>query len=141
MRAARLRRRIALAGLSIAVAAVIGLVLVTVIGFASPHRPAAPMASGSCRGSGVMAQPSNRPGTGSGRLPAGSPVAHQEPVTNASVVAAAKPGGKPVPAAGPGGKKGHGHDRGTGPGNGPDHGNGNGNGHGNDNAQTDSTSG
>ena len=140
LNAARLRR-IALAGLSIAVAAVIGLVLATIIGFASPHRPAVPVASGSSRGSGVMAQPSNRPGKSSGRLPAASPVAHQEPVTNVAVVAAARASGKQVPASGPGGKKGHGYDRGTSPGNGPGHGNGNGNRHGTGNAQTDSTSG
>ena len=41
-------------------------------------------------------------------------------------IAAARPGGKPVPTAVPRGKKGHGHDRGTGRGNGPGHGNGNG---------------
>ena len=105
--AARLRR-IALACPSIAVAAVIGLVLATVIGFASPHRPAAAGAAGSSRGSGVMAHPGARPDTSSGPLPPASPVTRQEPAANASVIAAARSGGKPVPVAGPGGKKAHG---------------------------------
>ena len=58
--------RMVLACASIAIAAIIGLVLAILIGFAAPHQVAAPASS---RGSGVVAQP----GTSPGRPPVGSP--------------------------------------------------------------------
>jgi serine/threonine protein kinase len=127
---ARLRRRIALACVSIAVAAVIGVVLASVIGFASPHPAAAPAHS---RGSGVVAQPSARPSTSPARPPAGSLAARREPGSSAPVVAPV------VAAARPGHKHGNGPGHGHGHGNGQDHGNGNG--YGSGGVQTDSTSG
>ena len=102
--AARIRRRIALACASLVVAVVIGIVLATVIGFASPHPAAAPVASRPSHGSGVVAQPSTHTRTSPSRLAAESPAANQEPVSSASVVAASAPSGN----------KGHGHGHGKG---------------------------
>jgi serine/threonine-protein kinase len=128
---ARLRHRMALACASIAIAAIIGLVLASLIGFAAPHQAAAHQAAApaSSRGSGVVAQPS----TNSGRPPAGSPAIQPKAASSATVVAAARPGHK----------QGHRHGRGNGNGHGHGHGheNGNGNGNGNGNVQTLSTSG
>jgi serine/threonine-protein kinase len=130
---ARLRHRMVLACASIAIAAIIGLVLASLIGFAAPHQAAAHKAAApaSSRGSGVVAQPS----TSSGRPPAGSPAIQPKAASSDPVVAAARPGHK----------QGHGHGRGNGNGQGQGYGNGNGQGQGHGNGkghvQTLSTSG
>ncbi len=85
-------RRVALTCASIAIAAVIGVVLASVTGFASPHQAAGPSHSGHARSPGTAAQPGTVPGPGSGRLPAASPVAQQGPASIAPAVAAASPG-------------------------------------------------
>ena len=124
---ARLRSRTVLACASIAIAAIIGLVLASLIGFAAPHQAAAHRAAApaSSRGSGVIAQPGAQPSTSSGRPPVGSPVIQPKAASSVPVVVAARPGHK----------QGHGHGRGNGSGQG--HGTGNGN----RNGQTLSTSG
>ncbi len=91
--APRLRRRVALTCASIAIAAVAGVVLASVTGFASPHQ-AGPSHSGHAHSPGMAAQPGTVPVPvpGSGRLPAASPVAQQGPASIAPAVAAASPG-------------------------------------------------
>jgi serine/threonine-protein kinase len=124
---ARLRRRMVLACSSIAIAAIIGLVLASLIGFAAPHRAAAHRAAvpASSRGSGVVAQPGAQPSTSPGRPPVGSPAIQPKVASSAPVVAAVRPDHK----------QGHGHGRGNGNGQGQGHGNGKGH------VQTLSTSG
>ncbi len=123
--AGRLRRRTFLAYACVAVAAVVVVVLASVIGFAStPHRASARGSSPSAtsRDSGVAARPPDRRAASPGRQPAVrvSPVAQQKPASDAPAVTAAEPG------------HGHGHREGQGNanGNGNDNGNGNGNGQG-----------
>ena len=122
--AGRLRRRSFLAYACVAVAAIIVIVLASVIGFAStPHRASARPSSPSAtsRPSGIAARAPSRPGTSPARQPAVrlSPVAQQEPASDA----------RAVPTAKPGHARGHGLGKGQsdGTGNGNDQGNGNGN--------------
>ncbi len=140
----RFRHRMLLAYGCVALAVVIVILLASVIGFASIPHPASARASSpsapsaTSRDSGVAARPSGRPTTSPAQLPPAvtiSPVAQQEPASDAPAVTAAKPGhghghgenqGK-----GNGNGKGKGNSEGNGKGNGGGNGNGNGKGNGN----------
>ena len=107
----RARRRAVLAYAGAALAAVIVIVVASVVGFASPSRPvnASPATTSSSstapasRDGGVAAPSSGPSATSVARAPAASPAAHQERVTVA-------------PSVNPG--RGHGHGRGKGKGKG-----------------------
>ena len=107
----RVRRRTFLAYACVAVAAVVVIVLASVIGFAAtPHRASAQPSSSppvASPGTGLAARPSSRPATSPGAQPLArlSPVAQQGPATDALAVTAAKPG------------RAHGHGHGKGQGN------------------------
>jgi hypothetical protein len=115
--AGRLRRTL-LAYACVAVAAVVIIVLASVIGFASTLHRASARASppAASRDTGVAARPPSRPATGPGGQPVAriSPVAQQEPASDAPAVTSAKPS----PAHG------HGHAKGQGNGHGPGNGKG-----------------
>jgi eukaryotic-like serine/threonine-protein kinase len=109
----RLRRRAFLAYACAAVAAVVIIVVASVIGFASTlHRASARVSppSATSRDTGVAARPSGRPAKGPGGQPVAriSPVAQQEPASDAPAV----PSAMPSPAHGHGHGNGHGHGKG-----------------------------
>ena len=119
------RRRRVLASASIAIAAIIGLVLASLIGFAAPHQAAAHQAAApaSSRGSGVVAQPGAQPSTSPGRRAQPSTSPGRPSVRSHAIQPKAASSAPVVAAARPGQKQGHGH------GNGKGHGNGHGNAH------------
>jgi eukaryotic-like serine/threonine-protein kinase len=130
--ASRLPHRTFVAYACVAVAAVVVIALASVIGFASPrHRASARVSppSATSRDGGVAARPPSRPGTSPARQPAVrlSPVAQQEPASDAPAVPAAKP--SQAHGHGHGGAQGGADSNGNGQGNRNGNGNGNGQGH------------
>jgi serine/threonine protein kinase len=156
----RARRRAVLTYAGAVLAAVIIIVVASVIGFASAPRPVTASSSPgpassspdpasssgrapASRGNDVAAPSSGRPAASPTRpravvvAVAQGPAAHRKPAAVAPVVTAVSPG----PGNGPGGGKapgsGKGKGKGKGNGNGPDKGKGNGNGQGDDNGGDD----
>ena len=136
------RRRSVLVYSCAAVAAVIVIVVASVIGFASPWHPvtaaSAPAPSSSAaatpRGSGITAPSSHRPAATPAQPPAARPADQRQsaPVVSvASTVHPGKNGNGPGSDNGPG--AGNGPGNGPGAGNGPGNGNGDGKGNGNGN--------
>ena len=113
----RVRRRTFLAYACVAVAAVVVIVLASVIGFAATlHRASAQPSSPSVAspGTGLAVRPSSRPATSPGGQPLArlTPVAQQGPATDALAVTAEKPGR----AHGHGHREGQGNAKGKGKG-------------------------
>jgi serine/threonine protein kinase len=145
----RARRRVVLTYACAALAAVIVIVVASVIGFASPSHPVAassspgpassspdPVSSSgrapSSRGHDVAAPSSGRPAASPTRpqtaAAAQGPAAHQPPAAVVPVVNAVTSGPGAGNGKGPGNGKGNGKGKGKGSGNGPDKGNGKGQG-------------
>jgi serine/threonine-protein kinase len=139
----RARRRAVLTYACAALAAVIVIVVASVIGFASPSRPVAASSSPgpasssrdpasssgrapASRGNDVAAPSSGHSAASPTQPRAAAPAAHQPPAAVAPVVTAVTSG--PGPGNGPGDGKGPGNGMGKGNGNSPDKGKGNGNG-------------
>jgi serine/threonine protein kinase len=130
----RARRRAVFAYASAALAAVIAIVLASVMGFASSPAPATASSphTPTSRDSSTTAAPSGHLTTSPAPPSASGPAARQQPVSvsQAAKAIAPRPGGGNGPGSGngPGNGKGPGNGNGQGNGEGPGHGNGQGDG-------------
>ena len=121
------QRRTVLTYACVAVTALVVIVLVSIIGFASTPGPvtASPASPRSAQDGGAASPPARSPAANPGRPPAASPATRREPVSFAQAAAAVNPGHG----------HGYGRDNGEGHGNGQGNGNGKGKGKGNGNGQ------